>query len=419
VVAGATSETFGAPFFQAADFGRPLGVLFLDRPLGRNIRLFSRNVLGNSPTLINGLAWNPRPGIDLTVGGGLGAGKRYAASSVTVQRAWLRAQAGYVDTTRLFRTIAVDSPGTADTVRENVSLALQPHTRWSVHAARRHLAEPGPTSTSDTPITVHHLGGLLNIASLRVGGGIFTTRAERFRSAGTSLNVGRQLGDRTDVHVSFFRNNSTNGGDSRSVTGTVRRVLNPRMTLAGFLVRTDGQTTTKPGGEFVSNLLTLGVDYQTVHAPFRSGGPLVQALALHGSVQPFGSIRLHVATVTTLSGDIRYTISGSRQFYRSRRSEGGHGTSRIAKYLVRGRITDEAGRPVAGAVVRIGPELILSDDDGRFFLRTASARPLPMAVLTEQFRATGRFTVLSAPLQATPTPDVRATDVSIRVSRSQ
>jgi hypothetical protein len=131
-----------------------------------------------------------------------------------------------------------------------------------------------------------------------------------------------------------------------------------------------------------------------------------------------GDLQRQVATYTTPTGRTRYTVSGSRSLYRSLGGTGSkRDTIRFAKYVIRGRVIEENGRPVAGAVVRIGGELVLSDGEGSFFVRTKKATPCPVLVATGEFLGPGYFELLSAPSSVVPATDDNAPTITIRVRR--
>ena len=414
---GTTSASFGAPYLQAADWGRPLGVLLLDKQLNPSVKLFSRTLIAKRGTFINGIAWKPHPALEIDGAAGMAAGRRYTASSATLRHRWLRAEAGYVDTATEFRSATLDSSASADIVRENVEVTLAPGQQWSIHVARRHLVLPHHIEKARTGVAVNHLAATLNVAAIRVGAGVFETRGGDIDNIGTSVNVGRTIGDRTDFSMSYFGSRTAEGRVSNSVVATVRQAINPRLSLAGFATRSDGQTTLKFGGEFLSNLLTVGIDYHTVYAPFHRESPFVQGLGVNATVQPFGSLRLQFGTVVTPTGDVRYSVSGGHSFHRSSSPSARSAGFRLAKYLVRGQVSDEAGKAVAGAVLRINDDVVLTDADGRFFARTSKPRALSLTVVTNEFRGPARFTVVSAPAQLIPATDDKVRDVSIVVSR--
>src|SRR5262249_2269964 len=134
--------------------------------------------------------------------------------------------------------------------------------------------------------------------------------------------------------------------------------------------------------------------------------------------QPVGNLQLHLGTYTSPDGHLRYTISVSEWLSRARRDVSSSSRAlRFAHYLVRGQVVDVAGHAVDGAALRIGHEDVLTNRGGRFFIRTDKRTAVPLSVLTEEFSAPGRFPVVSAPINVTPTAEERASEIVIVVSR--
>jgi hypothetical protein len=228
------------------------------------------------------------------------------------------------------------------------------------------------------------------------------------------VGLGRKVGA-VDATLTQFR--TTGDISSESYVGALREALGPRFGLVQVFSRSGGQTAVKVGGSFLSNPIALGVDYDTTYAPFSPTSPFVQALALNARVL-VKDTQLQFATYTLPNGATRYTISGSRTFYR-----GGSGSARpsngyrMAKYIVRGKVIDMAGEPVRGAALRVDKDDVLTDDAGRFFVRSPNTRPHRLEVTTDAFVTPGHFEVVDAPTLVSPETDENAADVIIAVRR--
>jgi hypothetical protein len=132
--------------------------------------------------------------------------------------------------------------------------------------------------------------------------------------------------------------------------------------------------------------------------------PLQSSLVatLHLQV-PWKSVSLNLASGVTPDGKVRYGIDGTTFL-----GEGLGGTSHQGccccngKYLITGEVRDDQGQPVAGAALRIGKEMVFTDSAGTFFLRVNRDRPVPLAVMPEEFTAPGIWLVVTAPANAVP-----------------
>jgi hypothetical protein len=412
---GTTSTSYGTPFFKGADWGDGIALLFLDKQLSSRLRAFTRNVLTRRQTSIHGLEWSARRGLKMATMGGIGADSGYFAGSVQLDKQWLVTNATYVVTGPQFRRVVVGTPSSAESDRENVSITLRPSPAWMITAARQNLLQPVGGTQRATRVSVNQVGGSLNAVGFRLNAGLFDAHSPRRDSLGTSLGIGRSLTQAADMTISYYRSGTNAEPRSDSLVGTLRETIGPRFALVQMMTRSAGQTSMKFGGSFLSNPITAEIDYQTVYAPFRAPNPFVQALSLNLRIV-VRDVQVQVATYTLPDGRTRYTVSGSQSLYRS----GGGGasarsTSKFAKYLIRGRVVDETGRPLAGAALRINHEVVLTNDDGQFFLRTKKAGACRLEVITEEFLQPGYFKVTDAPHTVIPEVDDRAGEVTISV----
>ena len=117
------------------------------------------------------------------------------------------------------------------------------------------------------------------------------------------------------------------------------------------------------------------------------------------------------------NGVPRYTLSASRFFYRTPagRREAANHSSRIPKYLVQGRVVDDSGNGVGGAVLTLEGDTVITAEDGRFFARFDRRRALPLTVSVSEFAGPYRFSVVSAPDRVTPVGDADDAQVTIVV----
>lgn len=417
IMGGVTSEARGAPFFRGARAGDAAGLIVVERQLTAAVTAFSKNALGRSRTSISGLTWRPREGIDAALSAGVGHGQPYAAASTTLRRRAVLLAASFVHQQPGFRRVTMDSPLAAEPAKENVSLAVRPSTRWSVSLQRRRMVEDGGM-TSAGAVALNQAGADVNVAGFRLTGAVYASSGLGRRHTGVSGSIGRRLSRSTDVVLDYYRSQPAAGPVSESYVARLHTTLSPRIGLLHVATYSAGQTSYNLGGEILSNPVRLSVTYNTVYAPLRAGDPFVQIVGVDGQVNLFDWMTLNLATYTTPSGRPRYTVSGSVIGGRANAGRGDRATPiRLPRYIVRGRVEDEAGAPVPGAVLRVGDEVISTNSEGRFFCRTNRRDALEIEVTPEAFLAHGRFQVVSAPAALTPRLASADTTESIIVVR--
>jgi hypothetical protein len=416
VLAGTTAATGGAPYFRGARWGAPISVLFVDREVTARLALFSRTAIAGRATSIHGLSWKPRASLGLAASGGIGANRPYVALGATSERRWVALNVAFVEQQPGFSRIAADDPLSAEPDRGNISLTVRPTSWWNATVARHTLLDTVIT----TPIartTVEHVGTSVNAAGFRVIGTIYDARGPRGHTDATSFTVGRRVYRSLDGTIEYFTSRADGEAATHSLVARLEHDISARLSVLHTVTRSASQTSFNVGGEFISNLVHVAVTHQTIYAPLKPGDPFVQAVGVDLRVHLIGDIALQGGTYLTPDGRQRYTISATRVHARSAGSQPNSGGSKIERYLVRGRVRDVYGTPVAGAVVRVGGEVLITDDEGRFFRRVARSRRLSLEVATDEFLTAGRFHVVSSPSWITPGLDEHGTEAIVLVSR--
>src|SRR5258708_31427594 len=123
---GATATGFNAPFFRAASAENGVGVFFLEDKITPKIRLFSRNIVSNLQTTINGAEWQPKAWLKSSLAGGIGANQDYLASSIAAEKPWVTLKAAYILAGKQFRRIVVQNPLNSYPQPGNILLSLHP-----------------------------------------------------------------------------------------------------------------------------------------------------------------------------------------------------------------------------------------------------------------------------------------------------
>jgi hypothetical protein len=210
--------------------------------------------------------------------------------------------------------------------------------------------------------------------------------------------VQRNLFRKLDAGLSYYRSQPPGGKPNAILTATIRETISPRINLLQLINHSNGQTNISFGGGYVSNRLSVNLDYQTVYVPFLLQ-PFKQGLAATVSLRVFGNLRVTAQSYIAPDGRVRYTVTGNTVLSRSLRVLAGGDANgyRLPKYIVKGLVLDLDGRPIAGAAVKIDGDVLISDTRGIFELRKKKAGSCKVAVLTEEFVNPSRYEVVSAP----------------------
>ena len=234
---------------------------------------------------------------------------------------------------------------------------------------------------------------------------------------GTSLGLGRDFAGRFQVNAYLYHSRFDHTPSITTFVSTFREVISPRLSLLQVFTDTQDRTSVSYGGEFVSNPVVFGVDYQTIYSPFRTGDPFHQVLLLHVRLQPFGSAQINAASYVAPDGSVKYTTYGNTMLYRGETGPDTSPNFKLPKYIVSGRVLDEDGQPVSGAALRIGDDLVFSNSEGEFFLRKKKNRPCAVEVALSEFLVPGGFAVVSSPAVVAPSLQESETPITITLRR--
>lgn len=412
--AGATSNSFGTPFFRAAQMDQTAAVLFLDHPISERLTLFSRNILSRRQTSIQGLEFKARPWLKTSFSAGSGAGQPYLAVSADAERDWFSVKAAYIDAGDRFRRVLVETPIHTEVDGANLQVTLRPRHNLTLAGGHQNLLQPPGPNSAGLRATVNNLQGSANWSGFRFGGGVYQSSVLHSSNVGTFVWGGRRLTDRVDASVNYYRSQSQQGLASSSLSATVREVISPRLELLQLVTNSNGQTSVSFGGHFTSNRFSVGVDYQTLYVPFRDR-PFTQALSVSIRFRPFGTVDLNAQTYVTPEGKLRYTAFGNSSMYRYGGLQVGDRPMAfsLAKYLIRGRVEDEQGAAISGAALQVDREVAFTDTKGEFFVRVKKQREYPVRVLLDQFLMPGYFAVVNSPATAAARPEEEAVPFTI------
>jgi hypothetical protein len=367
--AGATGDSFSAPFFSAAT-ARHLGsgVLFA-RELPRGLKFSSLDTIeGNKRTAVAALDYKGW-------GGKLTAG----------------ASGGLLESAAVW----------------NASASVAPDKHFSFSASRSAYLYAGLRSTVDSA------GASASVGPLQVHASAFAGQSGAIATSGQTAGAAARFGP-VDVRADYFLSRFGN-----SLAASVGEQITRRFSVREFLNESAGRYSANFGGTFTSNVASVDVGYNSYFFPgIGNRSPFQSALSVTVSVQLPHSSRATLQTYVAPGGATRWGVYGG-SFVQGPYAGGSGAPTRATRgkpgrYAIAGRCVDSSGSPVEGCAVQIGRELAYSGPDGSFSLSERKAGPQPVAVSLADFTAPGNWCVVSAPAGARP-----GDAIEIEVSRAK
>jgi hypothetical protein len=216
-------------------------------------------------------------------------------------------------------------------------------------------------------------------------------------------NHGQAIGGGYRTGIFQFRTGETFAGKSKTLSGSVYEQVTRHFSIAQYITRSQGQTQVNFGGEYTSNLASVGVSYQEMFAPF---GPTAFTKVLTLSLRfqfPHGE------TVQLETTGKRWTAMGGA--YIKTGLEMGQGEHQshgdIKGALYSGSVVDEEGNPVAGIAVRIGKEITYSNEQGELMARSKRGGRVQVSPAPGDNVAPGIWECVTCPETATPGEDFK------------
>ncbi|MCI0350438.1 MAG: hypothetical protein L0Z53_13515, partial [Acidobacteriales bacterium] len=278
VFAGTTSTIIGTPFFQAAKSDTPFGLLFVETKVSPRVKFFSRNVLSENQTFINGFEYEARPWLKTAVSGGIGANARYAAVALVADRRSYTVKASYVDAARQFRRVSLEHPLNSEVIRENLSFDYHPNASFGFTLSRQHYLAPLQTASASQEALVNHASVSGAWLGFHATTSVYASYADGQRNLGYLADASRLVWRHMEAGFNFNRNEPQLGKPTQTVGGRIREIFNRRFSLTQYASYSAGQTAFNFGGEFNSDRISASVSHAVTYAPFRpasAGGPFV------------------------------------------------------------------------------------------------------------------------------------------------
>jgi hypothetical protein len=416
---GASAVAMPAPFVNALHQDQAIGVVHAERTLSPTFRLTTHALFSSRQTILQGIQWHTRTGLEAGATGGIGGNTPYGAASVAIKHEMVDLRAAYVSMGERFRRTGVPTPAQSEPDRENVLLTLRPAEGFSLGIGRQHFRQDSVLPGAPDRATLNQVFGSARLIGANVAAGLFDSRTPGIRTVSSYFSASRDLNRWLATDLYLLRVWSPAPARSTIPILHVREFITPRMSLLQVITHSAGRTSLAFGGALTSGLTSVGVDYQVVHTPYRPTRPFVQTIALNVRI-PLGNYRVNAASFVTPDGRVNYTGSTSTFFYAGDLLTGENRPVEIKfeRFIVEGTVVDEAGIAVDGAAIQVGGSTLVTDSRGRFFVRLSTSRATPVRVLLDDFLAPGRFEVVSAPSAVKPQAERESVPLKIVVRRA-
>ena len=415
VFAGATSKRLDTPLFQGLRAEVPTTAVLLEKTMSPAVTLKTDLLVSRTKTFLQGIGWKPTTTLELAASAGMSGSARYAAVSGHYARPLLDLKASYVTAGRDFVRVGSDPEVDPEPEGLNVMATWRSSNRPRFTLAAGHQNSligtaaaltdaphfrPSPSAASNIA-SVDQASATASLGHTGFTGSMLHSSYNGQGDLAYTLSAMRRLSSRVDCLGSYFESHATlTTGDepvNRSLVGTVHERLSNHLAVNENFNRSNGGDSINFGGTVQLSNLTLSAGYQTFYIPTQPAKPFQQSLIVDVQVSLLGRMTLHAGTFVAPDGKLLYTMD-----VRAVRTLNGGSTipvehARLGAALLRGRVVDEQGRGVPGAVIQLGDTVLYTDSTGAFFLRERRPTVHHYSVLFDQFLDGQSYRIVSAP----------------------
>ena len=418
--AGASAIGLSSPYFAAARGSYPMLSVAVSDSIGARTEVAAHAIAAKRQSLFASARYERPDSIRFAFTGGVGANHPYVALSTGIERRWVTVRGAYVYREPGFRRAEVSMPNQAETERENVELTFHPRDNFSVGVERKHYVQ----DSIGTSVPKRSVGNAVfatgTIAGLRLNTGVYFAESDAGRATNGYVSAGRRIASWLDADAYYLRADAHELPPTSTIILQVRERVSNRLRLMQQVTREASSTRFSLGGGILTSTAELSADYQVYYLPLQSGSPFRTVLSIQARIQ-LGQYATNFGTTIMPDGTVGYSAMGSTFLYYGDGTATGLRPVRIQfdKFVVRGQVLDEEGKPVEGAALTVGTEMVFTDSRGEFFLRVGSLRPAPLAVELQEFLLPGYWEVVSAPQAAQPMREEEVRPIRVVLRRAQ
>ncbi len=402
----------------------PLGAVTYQHKLSTTLQMHSLMMVGDDGrkrlTSIESLGWRPSKAWMFAGAAGLGSGSRYLSGAGEYRRERFDLWSSYTVAGKSFHR--QEQPYySQELVGFNARLTMtpvKPLRLFAVHERSQSVLSGFPSliSTVDSASIATRAKGFQvspSVSRVRVDGQSGQTYTGMF-------SVTRQILPRWTSFASYIYMDSPSFLNKDIVTINEFRI-SPRLTIRQDFDRMDGQNTYAFGGDWLSNRISFSIDqqvYMNSLAPAYGGKAFFQAWSFNIKLRSPHRTETTLNAVVTPDGKTYWGgyLSGLR--YSTVGPDHSEDEPSLSRYIISGKVVDEKGNGVWGIAVRIGTELIFSDENGQFFLHVQNSKPVPLAVAASTSLQSAAWKLQTAPAIAHGRPEGSPADPVLIIVRT-
>ncbi len=418
---GTNAQNYNTPFFTAAKFGNPVGVLFMTRTLNRHWQFLSDTVASYNWTQIAALRWTPAAKTEMGFSAGIGDRQPFAAASLKMERPHYDIQAAYISASPQFRRAASESPLFSEPDKENLLITARPWTKLTLSGGVQNFLVPQSTGTQNAQSSVDQATASLRILGAQFGGSILRSAYDQptFAPAtnhGVAFSAERNLAPRFLLQANYFVSKPKGSATTASFVSNLSQQLTPHLSVTENVTYSKGHSSLNFGGEILTNLFSLSATYDTFYVPAQNQQPFEQALLLDLKFRLFGRLLLHGASYVDPTGHLRYTADANTILSRTPARTTTPAPVSLGRFVMRGCVVDTRGAPIEGAALLIDEKPVFSDSSGCFSAWESHPRTHRLSIALAQFLNSDHWQVASMPQSIVSAVDERSLEASVVIT---
>lgn len=419
--AGASASALSAPMFASQRAVRPMGYLRVRHDVTRSLALSAHAVGTDKQSFFGSVRWEPGQNTVVTATAGAGNNSPYGALGFEQSSRHFDVKASLAGIGADFRRASAPMPMQTELERENVLVTWKPKPGWSLGVGRQHFRQDSVYVGIAQRATLNQITGSAAIGSASISGGWLVSQSGTAEdNISTYVSARDQLFSWLQTELYLLQVWKPEPVKNTTPVLLLRESITPQLSLLQVITYEQDRTSVSFGGTLSSGLSSISLDYQVAHSPYLTPSPFVQTMGVNARLHLWG-MSLTLGSFFTPDGRVHYSGQGSAFLYRGSSYVGGaaagNGGRRIDKFMVAGNVVDDQGKPVEGAALDIGGDVLYTDSRGRFFHRQPTDRELSFRVILEEFLMPGQFEVKEAPTRVTPTSEGGGSQVTIVLRR--